>query len=106
MFKLKNVSVYLKMFIYRGKLKIFDHSYSKELSKIIHQDYEIGITRSNHKNISYRLEKFLILNGVSDILGLINGILSLIEAIFYIISTYTFPETTKRKKNIKNIYFL
>ena len=46
------------MFIYTGKLKVFDHSYSKELSKIIHQDYEIGIKPSNHKNISYRLEQF------------------------------------------------
>ena len=91
------------MFIYKGKLKIFDHSYSKELSKIIHQDYEIGITPTNHKNISYRLEKFLFLNGVSDILGLINGILSLIEAIFYIISTYTFPETSDRKKDINDL---
>ena len=54
----------LKMFIYKGKLKVFDHSYSKELSKIIHQDYEIGIKPSNHKNISYRLEQFLVLNGV------------------------------------------
>ena len=88
------------MFIYKGKLKVFDHSYSKELSKIIHQDYEIGIKPSNHKNISYRLEKFLILNGISDILSLINGILSLIESIFYMISTYTFPETSTTKTKI------
>ena len=88
------------MFIYKGKLKVFDHSYSKELSKIIHQDYEIGIKPSNHKNISYRLEKFLILNGISDILSLINGILSLIESIFYMISTYTFPETSNTKTKI------
>ena len=90
------------MFIYKGNLKIFDHSYSKELSKIIHQDYEIGIKPTNHKNISYRLEKFLMLNGISDILGLINGILSLIETIFYIISTYTFPETSDTKTKINN----
>ena len=91
------------MFIYKGKLKIFDHSYSKELEKIIHQDYEIGIKPSNHKNISYRLEKFLLINGISDILGLINGVLSLIESIFYIISTYTFPETTKTKQKINDV---
>ena len=91
------------MFIYKGKLKVFDHSYSKELSKIIHQDYEIGIKPSNHKNISYRLEKFLILNGISDVLSLINGILSFIESIFYIISTYTFPETSKAKTKINDV---
>ena len=91
------------MFIYKGKLKVFDHSYSKELSKIIHQDYEIGIKPSNHKNISYRLEKFLILNGISDILSLINGILSFIESIFYIISTYTFPETSNAKTKINDV---
>ena len=91
------------MFIYTGKLKVFDHSYSKELSKIIHQDYEIGIKPSNHKNISYRLEQFLVLNGISDILSLINGILSLIESIFYIISTYTFPETSNSKEKINEL---
>ena len=54
------------MFIYKGKLKVFDHSYSKELSKIIHQDYEIGIKPSNHKNIKYLndqlINKIVIVN--------------------------------------------
>ena len=92
------------MFLYKGKLKLFDHSYSKKLSKMIQEEYEIGIKPSNHKNISYKLEKFLILSGVSDVLDIINSILSLIESIFYVISTYTFPEVSSSQITInKNI---
>ena len=54
------------------------------------------------KDSNLILEKFLILNGISDILSLINGILSLIESIFYMISTYTFPEVTSKNKQINS----
>ena len=91
------------MFLYKGKIKIFDHSYAKELSGMLQQEYEIGIKASVSNNISYRLGKFLVLNGISDILNLINGILSFIEAIFYIISTYTFPETSSRLEKINHV---
>ena len=91
------------MFVYKGKAKIFDHSYSKELSLTIHQSYEIGIKPSNHKNISYILEKFIIQSGIGDILDLINGILSILEGIFYVISTYTFPEVSYKQENINKI---
>ena len=37
------------MFVYEGKAKIFDHSYSKELTSIIHQTYEVGLIPSYHK---------------------------------------------------------
>ena len=69
------------MFVYEGKAKIFDHSYSKELSNMIHKSYETGIKPSNHKNISYILEKFIIQSGLGDILDTINGIFSGIIAI-------------------------
>ena len=91
------------MFVYEGKAKIFDHSYSKELSNVIHQSYETGIKASNHKNISYILEKFIIQSGLGDILDTINGIFSGIIAISYIISTYTFPEISHRQQNINNV---
>ena len=73
------------MFVYKGKAKIFDHSYSKELSNVIHQSYETGTKPANHKNLSYALEKFLMQSGLGDILDSINGISSFIEGLFYII---------------------
>ena len=91
------------MFVYKGKAKIFDHTYSKELSNVIHQNYENGLKPSNHKNISYILEKFLSQSGLGDILDFINGIFSGIDSIFYIISTYTFPENSDTKKGINNV---
>ena len=91
------------MFVYKGKAKIFDHSYSKELSNVIHQSYETGTKPANHKNLSYALEKFLTQSGLGDILDSINGISSFIEGLFYIISTYTFPETSSKNKSINNV---
>ena len=90
------------MFIYKGKTKIFDHSYSRELSNAINQSYKSGIKVSNHKNCSFYLDKFITTSGIGDILYSINGILSVIEAIFYIISTYTMPETSYNKQRINH----
>ena len=91
------------MFVYKGKAKVFDHSYSKELSNVINQSYETGIKPANRKNLSYTLEKFLAQSGIGDILELLNGILSFMEGIFYVISTYTFPEISNRNKQINSI---
>ena len=91
------------MYVYKGKAKIFDHSYSKELSNIIYQSYETGIKPSNQKNLSYILEKYIIQSGLGDILDLINGICSFIESIFYVISTYTFPEITEKQHDINHV---
>ena len=90
------------MFVYQGKTKLFDHSYSKELSDIIHSRYEQGNKTSYLSNFSYKLDKFLNQNRISEVLDSINCIFSLIISIFYIISTYTYPENTeiKRKANI------
>ena len=90
------------MFVYQGKTKLFDHSYSKELSAVIHSRYEQGNKASYLSNFSYKLDKFLNQNRISEVLDSINCIFSLIISIFYIISTYTHPENTesKRKTNV------
>ena len=92
------------MFIYEGKTKLFDHNYAKELSTLIHQSYEQGSRSSYVTTFSYKLEKFLNINRISDILDIINSIFSLIVSIFYIISTYTYPEVTNTQK--KTNYYL
>ena len=86
------------MFVYQGKTKLFDHSYSKELSDIIHSRYEQGNKTSYLSNFSYKLDKFLNQNRISEVLDSINCLFSLIISIFYIISTYTHPENTESKK--------
>jgi len=47
------------MLVYEGKTKLFDHSYTKELSYIIKKSYEEGKKISHTTNFSYKLEKFL-----------------------------------------------
>ena len=87
------------MLVYEGKTKLFDHSYTKELSYIIKKSYEEGRVISHTTNISYKLEKFLTQHKIFEILDIINCIFSMIVTIFYIISTYTIPEVTKSDKN-------
>ena len=87
------------MLVYEGKTKLFDHSYTKELSYIIKKSYEEGRVISHTTNISYKLEKFLTQHKIFEILDIINCIFSMIVTIFYIISTYTIPEITKSDKN-------
>ena len=86
------------MFVYEGKTKLFDHNYTKELSNLIHQSYELGNRSSYITNFSYKLDKFLNQNRISDIFDIINSTFSLIISIFYIISTYTYPEITEGRK--------
>ena len=86
------------MFVYGGKTNLFDHNYPKELSTLIHQSYENGNKSSYITNFSYKLDKFLNQNRISDIFDTINSIFSLIVSIFYIISTYTHPERTQTHK--------
>ena len=87
------------MLVYEGKTKLFDHSYTKELSYKIKKSYEEGNVISHTTNISYKLEKFLTQHKIFEILDIINCIFSMIVTIFYIISTYTIPEITKSDKN-------
>ena len=86
------------MLVYEGKTKIFDHSYSKELSNLIKKSYEEGGHAPHTTNFSYKLEKFLTQHKIFEILDILNCIFSAIVAIFYIISTYTNPETSNFDK--------
>ena len=88
------------MLVYEGKTKLFDHSYTKELSYIIKKSYEEGKKTSHTTNFSYKLEKFLTQHRIFEILDIINCVFSTIVTIFYIISTYTNPETTKTDERI------
>ena len=91
------------MFVYEGKTKLFDHNYSKELSNIIHQRYEQGYKASYIMNFSYKLDKFLNENRISEVLDIINCFFSLIVSIFYIISTYTYPEQSSTQSTINSV---
>ena len=86
------------MLVYEGKTKLFDHSYTKELSYIIKKSYEEGKKISPTTNFSYKLEKFLIQHKILEILDILNCIFSLIITIFYIVSTYTLTEVTNLDK--------
>jgi len=89
------------MYIYTGKHKVFDHTYSKEIKNIINREG----TEKRHQvtHFSYFLEKKLTQSAIGEILDLINCLLTVFEVIFYIISTYTYPETTQRKKNTNKL---
>ena len=91
------------MFVYHGKAKIFDHSYAKELTNLIHQSYETGNKSSNNTNFSYILEKILSQSAAGEVLDFINCSFTLIEAIFYIISTYTYPELKSTQRNTNHV---
>ena len=86
------------MLIYEGKTKLFDHSYTKELSYLIKQSYSKDKKIFHTTNFSYKLEKFLIQHRILEILDILNCIFSTIITVFYIISTYTHPEITKLDK--------
>ena len=90
------------MFVYEGNTKLFDHNYTKELSDLIHQSYEPGNKSPYTTNFSYKLDKFLTRNRISDIFDTINSLFSLFVSIFYIISTYTYPEITEIQKKTNN----
>ena len=80
------------MFVYGGKTNLFDHNYQKQLSSlIILQSYENRNKSLYLTYFSYKLDKFLTQNRISDIFDAINSVFSLIVSIFYIISTYTNP---------------
>ena len=88
------------MLVYKGKTKLFDHSYTKELSYIIKRSYDENKKISLETNISYKLEKFLTQHKVLEVLDILNCVFSTIVTIFYIISTYTHPEDTNLDKKM------
>ena len=88
------------MFLFDSKTNVFDHQYSKEIKEIIKDD---SLRALQQTHFSYILDKKLTQNGIGEILELINCAFTFIEVIFYIVSTYTFPEYSKADKNTNNI---
>ena len=87
------------MFLFDSKTNVFDHQYSKEIKEIIKDD---SLRALQQTHFSYILDKKLTQNGIGEILELINCAFTFIEVIFYIVSTYTFPEYSKADKNTNN----
>ena len=86
------------MLIYTGANTIFNHEYKKELHDLLAKDDEI-----NKNAKAPTLDKKINSSGISDILEIINFCLTIILIIFYILSTYTYPETNDIKKKINSI---
>ena len=88
------------MKIIKTEQKLFNHNYYLQLREIINNDSNSGYQPTK---FSYFLEKKLIQLGIAEILEIINSVFSLIEVIFYIITTYTFPENNKFQINTNNV---
>ena len=87
------------MLIYTGANTIFNHEYKKELHDLLSRDKEVV----NKKPKVQTIDKKIISSGLSDILEIINFCLTLILIIFYIICTYTYPETSNIKKKMNSV---
>ena len=88
------------MKIIKTEHKLFNHNYYLQLREIINNDSNSSYQPTK---FSYFLEKKLIQLGIAEILEIINSVFSLIEVIFYIITTYTFPENNKFQINTNNV---
>ena len=92
------------MIIYTGASSLYKHDYTLQLQNILLEDSDDSSFENKHSSFSYILEKFLHTSGVGDIFEIINAILTFMLIIFYVISTYTYPETSDSLKSInKNI---
>ena len=90
------------MFLYLGATSIYSHEYSRQLQRAIEEDGDDHRFSDIHTHYSYLLDKFLMRTGIDEILEIINFILTFILIVFYIISTYTYPEITNYKKGVNN----
>ena len=88
------------LLIYTGINNLFNHKYSREIQRILQNDLEEIKFSDNHSHFSYFLGKQLNQTGAGEILEIINILISTILIIFYIISTYTYPEHETYYKNI------
>ena len=86
------------MLIYTGANTIFNHQYKKELHDLLSKDEAI-----NKNSKSQTFDKKINSSGIPDILEIINFCLTIILIIFYILSTYTYPETNQVRKKINSI---
>lgn len=76
--------------IYKGSNKILSHEEVEKMRQMIENDDDDRSGSSTSLNFSYKLDKYLKTSGIGDILDIINCVLSFIEMIFYITSTYTY----------------
>ncbi len=90
------------MFLYLGATSIYSHEYSRQLQRAIEEDGDDHRFSDIHTHYSYMLDKFLMRTGIDEILEIINFILTFFLIVFYIISTYTYPEITNYKKGVNN----
>ena len=88
------------MFLFHSKTNVYDHQYSKELRDIIKSDSLRGIQQ---KHFSYILDNALTQSGIGEILEIINCVFTFIEVVFYIVSTYTYPEIHNNLKKTNHL---
>ena len=84
------------MFVYRGKLNLYDHEYTKKLQYALRNDLE----ETKPSNIQRVLDKVMYQTGINYIFESLNCLLTFILIIFYILSTYTYPATDSVKASI------
>ncbi len=89
------------MYVLEGNTKVFNHQYKKDLREMINNEGKIKNIQQTH--FSYILDKLITQSGVGEILDIINCALTFIEVIFYILSTYTYPEFNQTHKNTNHI---
>ena len=83
------------MLIYTGANTIFNHEYKKELQELISKE-EQKEKKQNEEGINQKINSSILM----DILEMINCTLTTGIVIFYILSTYTYPEKSETNKKI------
>ena len=90
------------MIIYKGTQSLFQHTNTKEMQKLLEDD-NASRKRSMTQSLSWKLGKMMEQSGGNSILDSINCVMTLFEVIFYIISTYTYPEETKGEMDTNHV---
>ena len=85
------------MLIYTGANTLFNHEYKKELHNLLSKDDDI-----NKNPKEQNLDKKINSSGIGNILEIINFCLTFILVVFYVLSTYTYPENSDVKKKINS----
>ena len=83
------------MLIYTGANTIFNHEYKKELQELISKE-EQKEKKQNEEGINQKINSSILM----DILEMINCTLTTGIVIFYILSTYTYPEKSETNKKL------
>ena len=89
------------MYLIEGNTNVFTHQYQKEVREMINNEGLVKNVQQTH--FSYILDKLLTTSGAGEILDLINCSFTFIEVIFYIVSTYTYPEMKNQHRKTNNV---